>query len=160
MYFTTLSCHLGWYCSRWCGWFVSAEVILDLSELVIPFAQVTASLSTVFCLALQRWRAAFLVWAKKQTLRRADLGGLGLCPCVARSEQSAHGDAAHTADGKAAHGGHLCGRTPQCGGEGLPVPRSQPIESWGLSAPVKGSTYRGAPEKESIFKTTVGFKGS
>ena len=28
--------------------------ILDLSELVIPFAQVTASLSTVFCLALQR----------------------------------------------------------------------------------------------------------
>lgn len=54
MYFTSLSCHLGWYCSCCCGWFVSAEVILDLSELVIPFAQVTASLSTVFCLALQR----------------------------------------------------------------------------------------------------------
>ena len=39
MYFTSPSFPLGWYCSCCCGWFVSADVILDLfraSDSVCP----------------------------------------------------------------------------------------------------------------------------
>lgn len=160
MYFTSLSFHLGWYCSCCCGWFVSTEVILDLSELGILFALVTALLSIVFCLALQRWRAAFLVLAKKQALRRAALGGLEPClPLGGEVRASARGDAAHTSDGRAASGVHLR-QNPPCGSDGLRMPRSQPIMSWGLSAPGRGSTYRTATERDSISKTAANFKGS
>lgn len=89
--------------SPWAGTVVAVVVGLCLltlsliySELVIPFAQVTASLSAGFCLALQRWRAAVLVLAKKHTLRRADPGGLGLCAPVWRGQSRVHAEAQHT----------------------------------------------------------------